>query len=102
MSMKKHPIGTTGLEVTEIGLGTAPLGEMPDTYGYSVDDATALQFSLQDPRIASTVVGVSKPERVAQTLGWAGQNIPLAAWTELMALPYAAEDPEADRVYRPG
>ncbi|MGH2345660.1 MAG: aldo/keto reductase, partial [Chloroflexota bacterium] len=29
--------------------------------------AAALQFSLRDPRIASTVVGISKPERLAQT-----------------------------------
>ena len=64
--------------------------------------AAALQFSLQDPRIASTVVGVSKPERVAQTLGWAGQDVLPAAWAELMALAYSAEDPEANRVYRPG
>ena len=64
--------------------------------------AAALQFSLQDPRVTSTVVGVSKPERVAQTLGWAGQDIPREAWAALMQLDYAAEDPEADRVYKPG
>lgn len=64
--------------------------------------AAALQFSLQDPRVASTVVGVSKAERVAQTLGWAGQNISSDAWAELMQLAYASEDPEAERVYRPG
>lgn len=67
-----------------------------------VPRAAALQVSLQDPRIASTVVGVSKPERVAQTLGRARQDVSPAARAELMALPYAAEDPEADRVYRPG
>ena len=61
-----------------------------------------MQFSLQDPRVTSTVVGVSKPERVAQTLDWAGQDISREAWAELMALDYAAEDPEADRVYKPG
>ena len=64
--------------------------------------AAALQFSLQDPRVTSTVVGVSKPERVAQTLDWAGQGIPREAWAALMQLDYAAEDPEADRVYKPG
>ena len=64
--------------------------------------AAALQFSLQDPRVTSTVVGVSKPERVAQTLDWAGQDIPREAWAALMQLDYAAEDPEADRVYKPG
>lgn len=64
--------------------------------------AAALQFSLQDPRIAATVVGVSKAERVVQTLDWAAQEIPPAAWSALLALPYSAEDPEANRVYRPG
>ena len=28
--------------------------------------AAALQFSMRDPRIASTICGVSKPERVAR------------------------------------
>lgn len=71
------------------------------TYGVA-PGAVALQFSLQDPRIASTVVGVSKPERVAQTLAWAEQAIPPAAWADLLALQYEATDPEAERVYRPG
>jgi D-threo-aldose 1-dehydrogenase len=64
--------------------------------------AAALQFSLQDPRVASTVVGVSKPERVTQTLAWAGQDIPAAVWAELLALAYEANDPEAERVYKAG
>ena len=39
--MLKHPIGETGLAVTEISFGAAPLAGMPDTYGYSVDEAAA-------------------------------------------------------------
>ncbi|GGL61065.1 aldo/keto reductase [Wenxinia marina] len=64
--------------------------------------AAALQFSMRDPRIASTVIGVSRPERVTQTLDWAAAEIPQAAWDELLALPASDRDPEADRVYRPG
>ena len=64
--------------------------------------AAALQFSLRDPRIASTIVGVSKPGRVAQTLDWAAAEIPPEAWAELDALPVDRSDPEANRVYRPG
>ena len=64
--------------------------------------AVALQFSMRDPRIASTVCGVSKPERVAQTLDWASTDIPDALWDELADLPHSTEDPEANRVYRPG
>lgn len=64
--------------------------------------AAALQFSMRDERIASTICGVSKPERVRQTLEWAAFPIPEAAWEELMALPFATDDPEATRDYRPG
>ncbi|SPF80996.1 aldo/keto reductase [Pseudoprimorskyibacter insulae] len=61
----------------------------------------ALQFSLRDPRITSTIVGVSKPERVAQTLEAAKARVPEMVWDALMALPFAPEDPEANRVYKP-
>ncbi len=64
--------------------------------------AAALQFSMRDRRIASTICGVSKPERVAQTLEWAAAPIPDEAWAELMALPYATDDPEATRDYKLG
>jgi D-threo-aldose 1-dehydrogenase len=64
--------------------------------------AAALQFSLRDARVASTICGVSKPERIKQTLDWARYNIPQAVWDELMTLPSESGDPEATRVYRPG
>ncbi|MCB1493291.1 MAG: aldo/keto reductase [Rhodobiaceae bacterium] len=64
--------------------------------------AAALQFSIRDPRITSTIVGITKPERVAQTLEWAEFPIPEAAWEALMALPYSSEDPEANRDYKLG
>ena len=64
--------------------------------------AAALQFSMRDPRITSTIVGVSKPERVAETLAWAGAALPEAALSELANLPAGTDDPEAARVYRPG
>jgi D-threo-aldose 1-dehydrogenase len=64
--------------------------------------AVALQFSLRDPRITSTICGVSKPERVRETLAWAEWPIPDALWAELKALPFATEDPEATRQYSAG
>jgi D-threo-aldose 1-dehydrogenase len=64
--------------------------------------AAALQFSLRDERIASTICGVSRPERVAQTLAWARLPIPEAAWSELMSLPVSMDDPEAARAYKLG
>jgi D-threo-aldose 1-dehydrogenase len=62
--------------------------------------AAALQFSMRDPRTASTICGVTKPERVKQTLNWARFPIPEEAWAELIALPYATDDPEATRDYK--
>lgn len=63
--------------------------------------AAALQFSMRDPRITSTICGVSKPERVAQTIEWAEWSISEDAWAELMALPFKTDNPEASRVYKP-
>ena len=45
--------------------------------------AAALQFSMRDPRIVSTVVGMSRPERVGQTLELAAQPIPDELWERL-------------------
>jgi D-threo-aldose 1-dehydrogenase len=64
--------------------------------------AAALQFSMKDPRITSTICGVSKPERVHETLAWAAWPIPNEAWDELLGLPFSLDDPEATRVYNPG
>jgi D-threo-aldose 1-dehydrogenase len=64
--------------------------------------AAALQFSLRDPRITATIVGVTKPERVAETLDWAGTDIPEELWQELEAIPTSTEDPEASRDYKLG
>lgn len=52
--------------------------------------AAALQFSLREPRIASTIVGFSRSERVAETLAWASWPVPEACWDELAALDAAA------------
>ena len=64
--------------------------------------AAALQFSMKDPRITSTLVGITKPERIDQTLAWATLDIPDAAWQQIKGLGYETGDPEADRVYNPG
>ncbi len=48
--------------------------------------AAALQFSLRDPRIVSTVVGISRPERVGQTLELATHPIPDELWERLDSL----------------
>jgi D-threo-aldose 1-dehydrogenase len=48
--------------------------------------AAALQFSLKDPRIVSTIVGMSRPERVEQTLNLATHPIPAELWERIEAL----------------
>jgi len=64
--------------------------------------ALALQFSMKGPGITSTIVGISKPERVSETLAWANADIPQQVWDELAALDFETHDPESDREYKPG
>jgi D-threo-aldose 1-dehydrogenase len=45
--------------------------------------AAALQFSLRDARITSTIVGMTRPERLTETLKLAQHPIPHALWAEL-------------------
>ncbi|HEY0602342.1 MAG TPA: aldo/keto reductase [Herpetosiphonaceae bacterium] len=59
--------------------------------------AAALHFSLRDPRITSTIVGMSKPERIAQTLDLVREPVPDALWAELAQIQVPRDDPEADR-----
>ncbi|HYW88271.1 MAG TPA: aldo/keto reductase, partial [Chloroflexota bacterium] len=59
--------------------------------------AAALQFSLRDPRVTSTIVGVTRPERIEQTLKLAEIAIPDELWRELTMLPAEREDPERMR-----
>jgi D-threo-aldose 1-dehydrogenase len=64
--------------------------------------ALALQFSMQESGVASTVVGVSRPDRVAQTLDWAKQDIAVHTFKEGTSSDYSSEDPELGRLYVPG
>jgi len=59
--------------------------------------AAALQFSLREPRIASTIVGMSRPERVAQTIALADHAIPDELWLRLEQFSVLQSDPEAER-----
>jgi D-threo-aldose 1-dehydrogenase len=60
--------------------------------------AAALQFSLRDPRITNTIVGMSRPERIEQTIAFATHDVPAGLWTEIDALPpLPADDPETNR-----
>jgi D-threo-aldose 1-dehydrogenase len=48
--------------------------------------AAALQFSLRENRIASTIVGITEPDRVEQTLRLAEWSIPENLWEDLEPL----------------
>jgi D-threo-aldose 1-dehydrogenase len=48
--------------------------------------AVALQFSLRDPRITATIVGLSKPERLTETLTLAQTSIPDELWQDVARL----------------
>ncbi|WP_432843161.1 aldo/keto reductase [Dactylosporangium sp. CA-092794] len=48
--------------------------------------AAALQFSLREPRIAATVVGITRPERLAQLLEQATVPLPETLWPRLERL----------------
>ncbi|HEX7733260.1 MAG TPA: aldo/keto reductase [Ktedonobacteraceae bacterium] len=45
--------------------------------------AAALQFSLRDTRITSTIIGVTRPERLIETQALALHPIPDELWTEI-------------------
>jgi D-threo-aldose 1-dehydrogenase len=48
--------------------------------------AAALQFSMRDPRITSTIVGISRPERVDETVRLANLRLPQQLWEALEPL----------------
>jgi len=48
--------------------------------------AAALQFSMREPRISSTIVGMTTPEQLRAALRWADQLLPEELWEELEAL----------------
>ena len=60
----------------------AAVADLCRTYGVSLP-AAALQFSTRDARISSTVVGMSRPERVDELIRNDQENIPDEFWTAL-------------------
>ncbi len=48
--------------------------------------AAALQFSMRDPRVTSTIVGVTRPERIPETERLAAWPIPEDVWKRVAAV----------------
>ena len=67
-----------------------------DRYGVPLA-AAALQFSLRDPRITNTIVGMSSAARIQSTIDLATIDIPEGIWAELATIPPSMGDPEEDR-----
>ena len=59
--------------------------------------AAALQFSLRDPRITSTAVGISEHAQVEETLRLASLPISDMLWEEIKKFVITDTDPEKDR-----
>jgi D-threo-aldose 1-dehydrogenase len=72
------------------------IDEVCQTYAVPLA-AAALQFSLRDSRIVSTIVGMSRPERLQQTLDLAAYPVPDALWARVAEHTGAPVDPEAVR-----
>lgn len=58
------------------------IAEVCDRYDVPLP-AAALQFSMRDERVTSTVVGMSTPERVEETIRLASWPIPTSLWEEI-------------------
>ena len=70
---------------------------------YNVEmGAAALQFSMKDKRITSTLCGVTSIQSIEKNITWANTNIPEEFWNEVLKLPYSTKDPESERNYTPG
>lgn len=48
--------------------------------------AAALQFSTRDPRVSSTIMGMSEPHHVEETVRLAEWDIPEDFWTRILPL----------------
>jgi D-threo-aldose 1-dehydrogenase len=64
--------------------------------------AAALQFSMKDKRITSTLCGVTSVQSIEKNLSWAQTSIPDKFWNELLKLPFSTKDPESERIFTPG
>ena len=70
---------------------------------YNVEmGAAALQFSMKDKRITSTLCGVTSVQSIEKNLSWAQTSIPDKFWNELLKLPFSTKDPESERIFTPG
>ena len=96
---EKREIGRTGVRVPAIGFGTAGIGDMPETYGYGVDEARALatvRAVLDDAgRRSSTAARNYGMGRAEERIGKVVRE--LGGWPEGRVLSHQARPRRADR-----
>ncbi|MFD2793485.1 aldo/keto reductase [Promicromonospora vindobonensis] len=63
----------------------ASVEELANSFGVPLA-AAAIQFSTRDPRIGSTVLGISRPERIAAAVGLNAVPIPDEFWAQVHEL----------------
>jgi D-threo-aldose 1-dehydrogenase len=69
----------------EVAAAIAAMGRSTEVVGVPLA-AAALQFSLRDERVASTVVGINSVRQLESTMALAETHVPESLWTELEAL----------------
>ena len=79
-----------GETVDEITGAVSAMRAVCARYGTDLPTA-ALQFSVRDETFASTIVGMSRPERIAPTVAAAQQPLPADLFAELETLLPARE-----------
>lgn len=69
----------------EVAGAIAAMGELTAAYGVPLA-AAALQFSLRDPLVTSTVVGINSCDQLSRTIDLAQHEIPDELWEQLEVL----------------
>ncbi|MBY2944542.1 aldo/keto reductase [Rhizobium leguminosarum] len=80
--------GTTfdyGAPPNDVVIRAKAIEAICDRFGVPLQ-AAAIQFPFRNPQVSAAVLGMSRPERIAQNLGWAELSIPDALWGEIEQL----------------
>ncbi|WP_345217139.1 aldo/keto reductase [Georgenia halophila] len=92
LARQEGPVGKYGYRPPSQPVEEAILGLRRLCAEYGTDIATAaLQFSLRDPRVSSSIVGISKPERLEGVLAASATELPQEFWDRVEELCPAPE-----------
>ncbi|MAT87950.1 MAG: oxidoreductase [Aestuariivita sp.] len=97
----KMPMITYQEATEEMLLPVRKIQELCSDWGVDTG-AIALQFSVNDPRITSTLVGVSQIDTLNKTLSWLKTELPDGLDGFLKDIPFDVTDPEKNRFDKAG